>query len=97
VFIKNVIRLLSQVIMVTMCQLSVLTDELWESSPMLCLHKQESHRKNLNYKHILGEVVLAQQSNIIRGMHCVTPVKALFTELPECSGIHFGYRFYAVL
>jgi hypothetical protein len=70
VFIKYMIRLLSQVIMVTLYQLSVPTDELWESSPVLCLHKQESHRKNLNYKHILGRVVLAQQSTVIRGMHC---------------------------
>lgn len=60
--------------MFTMCQLSVPTDELWESSPVLCLHKQESHRKYLNYEHVLGQFVLAQRSSIIRGMHCVTAV-----------------------
>lgn len=57
---------MSQVILVTMCQLSVPTDELWESSPVLCLHKKKSHKKNLNYERILGQFVLAQRSSIIR-------------------------------
>ena len=74
------IRLLSQVV-IAMCQLSVPTDELWESSPVLCLQKQESRRKNLNYKQILGQFVLAQRSRIIRGLHCVTAVETLLTEL----------------
>lgn len=65
---------MSQVVMVTMYQLFVPTDEFWESSPVLCLHKKESHKKNLNYEHILGQFVLAQRSSKIRVMHCVTAV-----------------------
>jgi hypothetical protein len=68
VFRKNMIRLLSQV-MITMCQLPAPADELWNSSSVLFLFMQESHRKSRNYKVILGQFFLAQRSNIIRGMH----------------------------
>jgi len=30
-------------------------------------------------------------------MHCVTAVETLLTELPECSCVLFGHRFYALL
>lgn len=42
VFGKNMIRLMSQV-MISMCRLP---NELWESSSGLCLRMQESRRKN---------------------------------------------------